>query len=182
MPAMGIGTGGYAASPASKSEYWDDDVAEKAIASWLTLGGRRIDTSLSYHDQTGIGKALAAAISNGTVTRDEVFITSKVGGGPPGYNETLAQFDQILTTLQVKYVDLLLIHWPGPVIGFESKDPNCKHLTDGPKCRQSTWRAMEKIFNDGGARAVGVSNFEEKHLQSILDLQSLLPAVNQVRT
>jgi len=79
-------------------------------------------------------------------------------------------------------VDLLLIHWPGATgRPANSSDPAC----DGPhadprKCRQNTWRAMETAFQAGKARAIGVSNFEQRHMQDVLDLGSLVPAVNQV--
>ena len=77
------------------------------------------------------------------------------------------------------YVDLLLIHWPGPV--GNSTDPDCKPgLEDYKKCRQSTWKALEQIFQSGKARAIGVSNFEQNHLEDILELGGLIPSVNQV--
>ena len=86
----------------------------------------------------------------------------------------------ILEQLNTTYVDLLLIHWPGPP--GDSVDPDCK----GPnvnytKCRLNTWRAMEEILKAGTAYAIGVSNYEENHLDEILNTPGLLrPSVNQV--
>ena len=176
MPVMGIGTCGYAISPNEKAELWNNSIAEKAVLAWLNLGGRRIDTSLDYLDQPGIGRAIR---SQTAVPREEIFITSKVGGGPLGYNETLDQLTTILDQLNTSYVDLLLIHWPLPVWS-NSRDPACQHESQARACRQSSWRAMEEIFHSGRALAVGVSNFEMSHLQDIVDMNSLLPAVNQV--
>lgn len=181
MPVSGIGTGSYG----QPGETWDDDIAEKAIGEWLKMGGRRIDTAFSYNDQVGIGKAIKASV----VSRKDLFITSKVGsahGGSQdfsaglGYNDTLAQIKPVLDTLQVDYVDLLLLHWPGPP--GKSTDPACQGNPSPTwrECRQSTWRAMEEIYKMGKARAIGVSNFEKYHLEDIIVMNSTLPAVNQV--
>eukprot|EP00117_Sycon_ciliatum_P049247 scpid82334/ scgid34943/ Uncharacterized oxidoreductase Mvan_2161 len=177
MPVYGIGTCGYSPGPEVPGEHWNDSVAVKAIGEWLKLGGRRIDTSLDYRDQPGVGQA----VRQSGIARDEIFITSKVGGGPLGYNETLDQFKEVLSTLNMTYVDLLLIHWPWPLVGGSS-DPACQDgAASANSCRQSSWKAMVEILNSGGARAVGVSNFEIKHIQSLQAGSSLpLPAVNQV--
>ena len=177
MPVTGIGTGGYIHDPHSgqPGEIWTDDVAEKAVGEWLSLGGRRIDTALDYGDQTGIGKAIKAS----SVPREDIFIVSKTDSPRQGYNDTLQQMDLILNQLQVNYVDLFLIHWPGPP--KESSDPVCQgNPSTWQKCRQSTWRAMEDIYMMGKARAIGVSNFEKNHLEDIIAMKSTLPAVNQV--
>jgi len=171
MPIVGLGTGGYGSPNGTGGEHWNDTVAQQAASDWLSLGGRRIDTSWSYGDQTGIGNAIKAS----GIPRDQIFVTSKVDN-PYGYETTLEHFTSVLQTLQTDYVDLLLIHWPG-VPGQNVSGPNC---TSDRDCRQQTWRALEDIFNKGQARAIGVSNFEENHLQDIFDLKSLIPAVNQV--
>lgn len=184
MPVSGIGTGGYVFEPRTQpGEIWNDDVAEKAVGEWLKLGGRRIDGAYSYGDQVGIGKAIKAS----GVSREDLFIVSKVGSAHGtqdteaglGYNDTLKQMKPILDTLQVDYVDLLLIHWPAPP--DKSSDPTCQgNPPTWRECRQSTWRAMEEIYMLGKARAIGVSNFEKNHLEDIIAMNSTLPAVNQV--
>ena len=162
-------------------EVWNNTVAEAATTQWLALGGRYIDTALTYGTQEGIGRAIKAS----GIPRDELWITSKVpaGGIAPGplpgginattdpYGATLASFALVQQQLQVGSVDLLLVHWPsGPA--------------DGPftpaQYRQHAWRALEHILATGGARAVGVSNFEVQHLRDIEALGGKLPAVNQV--
>merc|ERR1712228_545954 len=84
------------------------------------------------------------------------------------------------------YIDLILIHWPSAnnTETYSSSDPYCNANPNNKEyspslCRQSTWKALEFIFNEGKAKAIGVSNFEQKHLMDIFDLNSLLPAVNQ---
>lgn len=104
---------------------------------------------------------------------------------PLGYNDTIAQWKEIVDTFQTDYVDLLLIHWPfdNSTHSYQANDPYCNasnSMYDPAKCRQDTWKAYEFIFRNGGAKAIGVSNFEVKHLQDIFELNSLLPSVNQV--
>ncbi|EGD83004.1 hypothetical protein PTSG_03640 [Salpingoeca rosetta] len=168
MPVTGLGTGSYG------SYYHNETEVEDAVYHWLKAGGRRIDASLSYNDQVPVGRG----IKRSGIPREEIFITSKVGPTLPlGYKDTMSQFEQILQTLDTTYVDLLLIHWPGP--SENSTDPACAGVT--PKlCRQSTWKALEAIYTSGGARAIGVSNFEVRHLDDITSMHGLLPAVNQV--
>ena len=185
MPVVGIGTGGYMFEPRTgPGEIWTEDVAEKAVEQWLKLGGRRIDASLNYRNEPGVGRAIKAS----RVPREEIFIVSKVGsegpfanmpGGALGYNDTLIQVQPILDSLQSDYVDLLLIHWPGPP--GNSTDPACQgNPPTWRACRQSTWKAMEEIFKSGKAKAIGVSNFEKNHLEDIIAMNSTLPALNQV--
>ena len=86
MPAVGIGTGGYAFTPTEPGEIWSDNVAERAVTKWFNLGGRRVDAAYSYHDQKGIGRAITAS----QIPREELFIVSKVCNphGPPVFGES----------------------------------------------------------------------------------------------
>ena len=154
----GIGTWGYihTMGTGGPGEVWNDTVAEKAISEWLMLGGRRIDGAIHYRDQVGIGKA----IESSGVPRNKIFMTSKIE--IQGYNETFTQMDDVLSDLQMDYVDLLLIHWPGP--RSSSSDPACQgDPATWRSCRQSVWKAMEVLFNSSKALAIGVSNFEQNH-------------------
>ena len=112
MPVAGLGTWGYVHKPNTgiPGEVWNDSIAETVFGQWLALGGRRIDGSLGYMDQIGVGKAIKA--SGVARDREDIFMTSKLA--PNGYNETFEQMDKLLGELQMEYVDLLLIHWPGP--------------------------------------------------------------------
>ena len=175
MPVTGIGTGGYNRRPGSgPGEVWNDTVSEKAIKEWLAVGGRRIDGAIEYGDQLGVGNAVKAS----GVPRKEIFMTSKVSF--IGYNETFTQMNDILSDLQMDYVDLLLIHWPGNPPN-NTTDPACQgNPSTWRSCRQSIWKALVEIFKNGTALAIGVSNFEKNHLEDILMMKSMVPSVNQV--
>ena len=175
MPVPGIGTWGYVHTPGTgvPGEVWNDTVAEIATGQWLSMGGRRIDGSRGYGDQVGVGKAVKAS----KIPRSEIFMTSKIG--LYGYNETFDRMKEVLSDLQLDYVDLLLIHWPRAP--SDSSDPACKgDRQTYRECRQSVWKAMEEIYKSGKAHAIGVSNFERNHLEDILVMNSMVPSVNQV--
>ncbi|MEU4199022.1 aldo/keto reductase [Streptomyces sp. NPDC045470] len=137
-----------------------DDEAATAVGTALEAGYRSIDTAAIYGNEEGTGKALAAS----GIARDELFVTTKLWNDEQGYDSTLRAFDTSLGKLGLEYVDLYLIHWPMP-----AKDT----FVD-------TYRAFEKIYEEGRAKAIGVSNFQPAHLERLLGETSVVPAVNQV--
>ncbi|MFJ1901225.1 aldo/keto reductase [Streptomyces sp. NPDC088115] len=137
-----------------------DDEAAKAVATAIESGYRSIDTAAIYRNEGGTGKAIAAS----GVARDELFVTTKLWNSEQGYDSTLRAFDASLDKLGLDYVDLYLIHWPVP-----AKDAYV-----------DTYRAFEKIYADGRARAIGVSNFLPEHLERLLGETSVVPALNQI--
>ncbi|MFH8344443.1 aldo/keto reductase [Streptomyces sp. NPDC018045] len=137
-----------------------DDEAHAAVGSALEAGYRSIDTAAIYGNEEGTGKALAAS----GIDRDELFVTTKLWNDEQGYDSTLRAFDTSLAKLGLEYVDLYLIHWPMP-----AKDT----FVD-------TYRAFEKIYEEGRAKAIGVSNFQPAHLERLLGETSVVPAVNQI--
>lgn len=189
MPAVGLGTGGdlQAQSAIAHPEFWNYSVGYQASLKWFSVGGRSWDTAITYESESGIAEAILNVTNHFTSTpRSEIWITSKIGPwNPMGYNDTLAQMEIILAQFQTSYMDMLYIHWPSDNTSRSllSTDIECQYnnVNYSPRlCRQSTWRAMELIFERGKARAIGVSNFEEKHMQDILDMNSLVPSVNQI--
>ncbi|WP_431948541.1 aldo/keto reductase [Actinacidiphila sp. bgisy167] len=130
------------------------------VASALESGYRSIDTAAIYGNEAGVGQALAAS----GIARDELFVTTKLWNADQGHDSTLAAFDASLAKLGLDHVDLYLIHWPAP-----ARDAYL-----------DTWRAFEKIYAEGRARAIGVSNFQPAHLQRLIDNSDVVPAVNQV--
>jgi diketogulonate reductase-like aldo/keto reductase len=115
MPIVGLGTGSYGQLAADGSttygEYWNDTVAERAVAAFIAAGGRRLDCSLKwYHDLAGVGRGMAAS----GLPREQLFVTSKVDD-PFGYSEALASVRASLAMLNTSYVDLVLMHWPAPM-------------------------------------------------------------------
>ncbi|MFD4111729.1 aldo/keto reductase, partial [Streptomyces sp. NPDC058650] len=125
-----------------------DDETTAAVAAALDAGYRSIDTAAIYGNESGVGRAIAAA----GIARDELFITTKVWNSDQGYDRTLRAFDDSLAKLGLEQLDLSLIHWPTPERGL--------YL--------DTWRALERLHADGRVRAIGVSNFEPEHLDRLL--------------
>ncbi|WP_431999977.1 aldo/keto reductase [Streptomyces sioyaensis] len=138
----------------------EDDQASTAVGQALEAGYRSIDTAAIYGNEAGTGKALAAS----GIARDELFVTTKLWNSDQGYDATLRAFDTSLGKLGLEYVDLYLIHWPLP-----SRDTYV-----------DTYKALEKIYADGRAKAIGVSNFLPGHLERLLGEVSVVPAVNQI--
>ncbi|MGW3623489.1 aldo/keto reductase [Streptomyces sp. NPDC000880] len=137
-----------------------DDEAAQAVATALEAGYRSIDTAAIYENEEGTGRAVAAS----GIRREELFITTKLWNSDQGYDSTLRAFDASLDKLGLDYVDLYLIHWPLP-----SKDAYV-----------DTYKAFEKIYADGRAKAIGVSNFLPEHLERLIGETSVVPAVNQI--
>jgi 2,5-diketo-D-gluconate reductase A len=131
-------------------------VVEEALAD----GYRHIDTAAAYRNEVGVGEAIAAA----GLGRDEVFVTTKLWNSEQGYDSTLAAFDKSLERLGLDRVDLYLIHWLMP-----TED---RYL--------DTWRAFEKIHEEGRARSIGVSNFRIEDLERLKAEVEKLPTVNQI--
>jgi 2,5-diketo-D-gluconate reductase A len=150
IPQLGFGV--YLVPPA-------DTVA--ATLSALEVGYRHIDTAEMYANEKQVGEAIRAS----GIDRGEIFVTSKLNNGFHAYDDALRAFDGTLRALGVDYVDLFLIHWPMPDVGIDYVE---------------TWRAMERILASGGARAIGVSNFQPHHLQRVLDETDVVPAANQI--
>lgn len=137
-----------------------DAETEQAVTAALAAGYRSIDTAAIYGNEEGVGRALAAS----NLSREELFITSKVWIADLGFEATLAAFDTSLEKLGLDYLDLYLIHWPAP-----EKD-----------LYLDSWKAMEQLLAAGKVLSIGVSNLLPEHLQRIIDLGGTVPAVNQV--
>ncbi|MFI6725749.1 aldo/keto reductase [Streptomyces sp. R-74717] len=137
-----------------------DDEAAKAVATAIESGYRSIDTAAIYENEEGTGRAVAAS----GVAREELFVTTKLWNADQGYDSTLRAFDTSLDKLGLDYVDLYLIHWPVP-----AKDAYI-----------DTYKAFEKIYSEGRAKAIGVSNFLPEHLERLLGETSVVPVINQI--
>ncbi|MEK3905632.1 aldo/keto reductase [Oceanobacillus sp. FSL K6-0127] len=148
MPGFGLGV--------YKVE--DGETVVNAVKAALKYGYRSIDTASFYDNEVGVGQA----ISESGITREELFITSKVWNDEQGYESTLEAYERSLQKLGLAYLDLYLIHWP---VKGKYKE---------------TWRAMEKLYNEGRVRAIGVSNFHVHHLQNLLKDSHVQPVINQV--
>lgn len=147
MPILGFGT----------FKVDDGNTTVEAVKTALELGYRHIDTAAIYGNEVSVGEGIKAS----GIAREEIFITSKVWNSEQGYEKTLKAFEKTLADLDVKYLDLYLIHWP--------KSLNIE-----------TWKAMEALYQAGKVRAIGVSNFKEHHLEALISQTDIVPMVNQV--
>ncbi len=128
-----------------------------AIHYALEAGYRHIDTAAFYNNEEGVGEAVRET----EIRREEIFITTKVWNDDQGYQNTLDAFGRSIKKLGLDYIDLYLIHWPVP-----EKYPE-------------TWKAMEKLYQVGKVKAIGVSNFLIHHLENLAENGRIKPMVLQ---
>ncbi len=138
-------------SPAGKT-------TRNAVKYALQAGYRHIDTAKIYANENDVGKAITEC----DIPREEIFVTTKLWNSDQGYDSTLKACDESLTKLGLDYIDLYLMHWPVENLRLDS------------------WKAMEKLLQDGKCRAIGVSNFMTQHIKKLLDNCNIVPAVNQI--
>ncbi|MGG3450628.1 aldo/keto reductase [Domibacillus aminovorans] len=134
----------------------------KAVKTAIKKGYRSIDTAQVYGNEESVGLGVQQAIEEGIVTRDELFITSKVWNDGLTYEETIAAYETSLSKLGLDYLDLYLIHWPG----------KNKYL--------DSWKALETLYQEGRVRTIGVSNFQIHHLENLLQKAEVKPVINQI--
>ncbi len=134
----------------------------QAVRQALEVGYRHIDTAEMYRNEAGVGEGIRDA----GLSRDDVFITSKLSNACHHPDDARKAFEHSLTALGSDYVDLFLIHWPLPT------------LYDGDYV--STWKVMEEFKAQGRARSIGVSNFQVAHLERLAAETDVAPAVNQI--
>ena len=149
MPILGFGV----------FQVRDAEVCEQSVYEAIQTGYRLIDTAASYLNEDAVGKA----IKRSGVTREELFVTTKLWIQDAGYERTKKAFEKSLHRLQLDYLDLYLIHQPfGDVYG--------------------SWRAMEELYRAGRTRAIGVSNFQPDRIMDLIVHNEVVPVVNQIET
>lgn len=135
----------------------DPAECERSVVDAIQTGYTHIDTAASYMNEEAVGRG----IKQGGVAREKLFITTKLWIQSNGYEGTLKAFERSLKRLQLDYIDLFLIHQPyGDVHG--------------------EWRAMEELYGQGKARAIGVSNFQPDRIMDLMIHNQITPAVNQI--
>ena len=132
----------------------------EAVTNALRVGYRHIDTAEMYGNEKEVGQAIARS----GIDPAEVFVTSKLNNNYHAFDDALKAFDRTLAALATERIDLFLIHWPLPMIGDFVE----------------TWKALEQVYAEGRARAIGVSNFQAHHLGRLSDETEIVPAVNQI--
>lgn len=138
----------------------DEKRMRTALETAADVGYRLFDTASFYHNE----KQLGDFFQSSGLKRDDFFVTTKMWNTEQGYDETLRAFEQSQKKLQLDQIDLYLVHWPKRDTFFE------------------TWRAVEKLYDEGLVRAIGVSNFEAHHLDRLRTSANVLPVVDQVET
>jgi len=149
IPQLGFGT--FQIPPEATQE-----TVEKA----LSVGYRHIDTAAIYRNEEGVGAAIAAS----GLSRDEVFVTTKLWNSDQGGEKAHQAIGKSLSRLGLEYVDLYLIHWPRPATGLQVE----------------TWSALQEMQTSGLSRSIGVSNFRVEDLEMLLEAGGLQPSVNQI--
>ncbi|MCC2462831.1 aldo/keto reductase [Bacillus mobilis] len=134
----------------------------EAVKSAIKAGYRSIDTAAIYGNEKAVGEGIRAGIKEAGISREDLFITSKVWNSDQGYETTLAAYEESLKKLELDYLDLYLVHWP-----VEGK-------------YKESWRALETLYKEERVRAIGVSNFQIHHLQDVLAGAEMKPMINQV--
>lgn len=152
MPQVGLGV-------------WKVPLTEtaKMVATAIKNGYCLLDTAKQYGNEAGVGQGLQEGLQATGKSRQDLFLTTKIFNGDQGdYDRLRKSFNKQLQDLQTDYVDLLLLHWP--VFG--------KYNT--------SWQALEDIYRDGQARAIGICNFDIPHLTDLLNHAQIKPMVNQI--
>ena len=134
------------------------DETQRVVEDALEAGYRHIDTAAAYGNEAGVGAAIAAC----GIPRDQLFITTKLRNGEQG--SATEAFEASRRALRLDVIDLYLLHWPVPSQGL---------FVDA-------WQALEKVYAADGVRAIGVSNFLQEHLDTLLAATTVVPAVNQI--
>jgi len=138
----------------------DPNITAKVVGWAIESGYRSIDTAEGYGNEEGVGEAIRAA----SVPRSELYITSKLRNGAHRRDDALRAFDDTMKKLGVEQLDLFLIHWPLP-----SQD---KYV--------EAWKTLIELKNAGRIKSIGVSNFNQDHLERIIGETGVTPAVNQI--
>lgn len=133
-----------------------------AVKTAIQHGYRNVDTAAVYKNEEGVGQGIREGIQVAGISRDDVFVTSKVWNADLGYESTFAAYEASLNKLGLEYLDLYLIHWP---VEGKYKD---------------AWRALETLYKENKVRAIGVSNFHVHHFEELMKDAEIKPMVNQI--
>jgi len=138
----------------------DPDITARVVGWGIEAGYRLIDTAEGYRNEEGVGEAIRAA----SVPRDELYITSKLRNGAHRRDDALRAFDDTMEKLGLEQIDLFLIHWPLP----------------GQNRYVEAWKALIELKDAGRIKSIGVSNFNQDHLERIIGVTGVVPVVNQI--
>jgi diketogulonate reductase-like aldo/keto reductase len=145
----------------------DGEVAFSSVRAAIKAGYRHIDTAAAYRNEESVGRA----IRESGVPRNEIFLTTKLANPDHGYDATMRAYEESARKLGTDYFDLYLIHWPNPA----------KFRSNWQEANAETWKAFEELYRAGKLKAIGISNFHQRHIEPLLESATIAPQVNQIR-
>ena len=158
IPKLGLGTW-----------FISNKNAGQAVKDAVKIGYRHIDTAQAYRNESGVGDGIRMC----GVKREDMFVTTKLAARVKTYKKAVASIDKSLKTLELDYIDMMIIHSPQPWRKFRGNDPYFEGNLE-------VWRALEEAYKAGKLRAIGLSNFEKADIDNILGSCSVKPMVNQI--
>ncbi|MBI1184726.1 aldo/keto reductase [bacterium] len=158
IPILGFGTW-----------FIDNQSVQQAVIDATEIGYRHIDTAQAYQNEHGVGEGIKTC----GIKRNELFITTKLAAEVKDYKAAVASIDSSLQAMDLDYIDLMIIHSPKPWMEFHLDD----HYTEG---NLQAWKALEKAYQAGKIRAIGLSNFQITDLENIINGGTIKPMVNQI--
>ena len=158
IPKLGLGTW-----------FIDNANAASAVTEAVKIGYRHLDTAQAYGNEEGVGEGIRTS----GVSRDELFITTKLAAEVKSYEKAVEAIDGSLKTMGLDHLDLMIIHSPQPWREFRAED----RYFEG---NREAWRALEEAYEAGKLRSIGVSNFEREDIDNLLGACNVKPMVNQI--
>lgn len=158
IPKLGLGTW-----------FIEDGLAAQAVKEAVEIGYRHIDTAQAYGNEAGVG----VGVRDCGLSRDKIFVTTKLDAGIKNYDEAVTSIDGSLKKMGLDYLDLMIIHSPQPWDKFGQED---RYLEGNLKA----WRALEEAYEAGKLKSIGVSNFQQSDLENLLANSKVKPMVNQI--
>lgn len=154
MPSVGLGV----------FRVENNDVAKDAVKHAIQSGYRSIDAAFIYGNEVKVGEGIAEGIKAANITREDLFITSKIWIDDYGKDNVQKAYEKSLNLLGLDYLDLYLMHWPGTDLDL----------------LLNTWEGMENLYNQQLVKNIGVSNFNIDHLEILINQANVKPVLNQV--
>lgn len=148
----------------------DDEFVGEAVRQAVKIGYRHIDTAQAYGNERGVGEGIRTC----GIDRDKMFVTSKVAAEHKTYEQAAKGIESTLRLMDIDYLDMMIIHSPQPWMEVNQSD---NRYVEG---NRQAWKALEDAYKAGKIRAIGVSNFLEEDIESLLETAEIKPMVNQV--
>ena len=159
IPQLGLGTW-----------FIDDANVAEAVKAAATLGYRHFDTAQAYGNERGVGEG----IQNCGISREELFVVSKVAAEHKTYEDAKQGIDETLKKMGLDYLDMTIIHSPQP---WDKVNQCDDRYVEG---NRAAWKALEDAYKEGKLRAIGVSNFQISDLKNLMETCEIKPMVNQI--